>query len=120
MQGLIIRAHRASHDALCCPSQEHVYWKYLLHLEGIAASYRLGLVRHWVGARLGEYTEQRAQDRYCLSIVSRRPISCSVWCPQLLHLNSLVLRAMESDLIEYYYRSLKPWVHYVPFFEKHR
>lgn len=60
---------------------EHVRHKWLLHLEGISASSRLG---------------------------------------QLMTMNSLVLRAMESNMSEHYYRALRPWVHYVPFFEKHR
>ncbi|GIL89330.1 hypothetical protein Vretifemale_17159 [Volvox reticuliferus] len=57
------------------PFSHHAYFKWLLHMEGITASSRLG---------------------------------------QLFYTNSLVI-AQRSPFLEYFYRSLRPWQHYVPF-----
>ncbi|GLI69708.1 hypothetical protein VaNZ11_014215 [Volvox africanus] len=57
------------------PFANHTYYKWLLHIEGITASSRLG---------------------------------------QLFYTNSLVI-AQRSPFLEYFYRSLRPWTHYVPF-----
>ncbi|EFJ42824.1 hypothetical protein VOLCADRAFT_97070 [Volvox carteri f. nagariensis] len=57
------------------PFPDHAHYKWLLNLEGITASSRLG---------------------------------------QLFHINSLVI-SQRSPYLEYFYRSLRPWEHYVLF-----
>ena len=74
--------------------------QYLLHLEGIAASSRLGQVSSGC-------CKVALNDIACCHADNIQYNSCLLGCTpalQLLHINSLVLRAEESKLVEYFYR----------------